>query len=438
MKAMNGFARLLAKRARLIGCCTIAVLALPGLALTGTAAAEPPPPVKTYLALGDSLAFGYKAVVFAENFPTAEAPAYFEEGYTNFYATKLRANKETTNKGLVLVNEGCPGETAGGLTGNLATNRKGVKEVKCKYQTQLAMHNPYTGHSQLEGAVGVLKTKNKVTSETPAHPVVVASLNIGGNDELEGVKLCEEEVAADFGAHKIEASVTNGSAVMKEISTYEGVFFNSTIEGPGVPSGTKVAKLSEAEEAGKVLTMSNKATETIKAEYTVYGSSRYGKTPEGALNGCLLQHLEEIEEKIGKNIELAGGTLRNPAGGNYAGQLLILNGYNPNAELLKGSDVLVALINKRIEKATTAVGGTYVNVFKTFNPQPPEGKEATPATEAKEQASICKLTEMCNPAAVAIHEAEVGKPLPPTDGDIHPSKAGAEAIATLMYAAFKG
>jgi lysophospholipase L1-like esterase len=436
MQAMNGFVGLLAKRARLIGCCTVAVLALPGLALTETAGAVEPPPVKTYLGLGDSLAFGFKKVVFAENFPTAEAPSYFEEGYTNFYAMKLRGNKEATNKGLVIVNEGCPGETSGGLTGVLKTNRKGVQEVECKYQTQLDLHNSYNGHSQLEGALGILKTKNGVTGETPAHPVPVVSLSIGGNDELEGVKLCEEEVAADFGPHKIEAMIQENSTVMKEISTYNGVFLGSTIAGSGIPTGTKVASLSEAEEAGKVLTMSNKATETIKAEFTVYGSSRYGQTPEGALNTCLADHEQIIEDKIGENIETAGGAIRGLA--KYEGPLLVLNGYNPNSQLLKGSDVLVALINKRIEKAAIAVGGTYVNVFKTFNPQPAEGKEKTAATEAKEQASICKLTEMCNPIAVKLHEAELGKALPPTDGDIHPSKAGAEAIAKLLYEAFKG
>ena len=51
------------------------------------------------------------------------------------------------------------------------------------------------------------------------------------------------------------------------------------------------------------------------------------ESPEGAVNGCLIAHLEEIKEKIGKNIELAGGAIRTTGG--YAGPLLILNGYNP-------------------------------------------------------------------------------------------------------------
>jgi hypothetical protein len=45
--------------------------------------------------------------------------------------------------------------------------------------------------------------------------------------------------------------------------------------------------------------------------------------------------------------------------------------------------------------------------------------------------AICKR----NPVAQALHEAEAGKALPPHDGDIHPSRAGYEAIAKLMFLA---
>ena len=353
MKAMNGRG-LRGKRARLIGCCAVAVLALAGLASAVPAGAETPP-VHTYIALGDSVAYGYTHVKFVENFPN-EVPAYFEEGYPNYYAMKLRGNKEANNKGLVLVNNACPGETSGGLAGNLATNRYGEKEVECHYQTVLPMHNMYNGHSQLEDAIGIVTTENPVTKTTPAHPVEVISLNIGGNDELEGLALCEREV---------------------------------------------------------------------KEEFEKTGESKYGATPEGAVNGCLLSHLEEIKEKIGGNVERVGGGLRHFG---YSGPLLILNGYNPNAVVLPGSNTLVKIINERIEAAATAVGGTNVNVFAKINP----------TTSAKaEQASICKYTEMCNPVAQALHEAEVGHALPADDGDIHPTKAGSQAIATLMYALVK-
>jgi hypothetical protein len=354
MKAMNGRG-LRGKRGRLIGCCAVAVLALAGLASAVPAGAMTAPPVHTYIALGDSVGYGYTHVKFVENFPN-EVPSYFEEGYASDYATKLRNAKESTRKGLVLVNNACPGETSGGLSGNLATNRYGEKEVECKYQTVLPMHNMFNGHSQLEDTIGILTTENKVTKTTPAHPVEVISLNIGGNDELEAVALCEREIGEEF---------------------------------------------------------------------TNTGKSQYGATPEGAFNGCLVSHLGELKEKIGANIEQAGGGIRHYG---YTGPLLILNGYNPNAIVLPGSNQLVKLINERIEKAATAVGGTYVDVFAKINPL--TGHKA-------EQASICSFTEMCNPVAQALHEAEVGHALPADDGDIHPTKVGSQAIATLMYALVK-
>ena len=67
----------------------------------------------------------------------------------------------------------------------------------------------------------------------------------------------------------------------------------------------------------------------------------------------------------------------------------------------------------------------FANPFPVFNP----GPEAS----AKEQKAICKYTERCTPAAQALHEAEVGHALPPNDGDIHPTKAGYEAIAKVMF-----
>ena len=47
-------------------------------------------PVSTYLALGDSISFGYSEQVFDENEPN-DAPAYFEEGFTNDFAEDLGA-----------------------------------------------------------------------------------------------------------------------------------------------------------------------------------------------------------------------------------------------------------------------------------------------------------------------------------------------------------
>ena len=72
-------------------------------------------PVSTYLALGDSISFGYSEQVFDENFPN-ESPSFFEEGFTNDFAEDL-ARPWEAGRGVTLVNDACPGETSNGLIG---------------------------------------------------------------------------------------------------------------------------------------------------------------------------------------------------------------------------------------------------------------------------------------------------------------------------------
>jgi hypothetical protein len=50
---------------------------------------------------------------------------------------------------------------------------------------------------------------------------------------------------------------------------------------------------------------------------------------------------------------------------------------------------------------------------------------------AKEQAAICKYTEMCNPNV----QAEGGQP-EGKDGDVHPTIAGYKALARLINQAY--
>ena len=47
----------------------------------------------TYLALGDSISFGYSEERFNIHFPT-ESPSYFEEGFTNDFAKDLTKKSE--------------------------------------------------------------------------------------------------------------------------------------------------------------------------------------------------------------------------------------------------------------------------------------------------------------------------------------------------------
>lgn len=78
---------------------------LAGLGLPTSVVAEPAP---TYLALGDSLAYGLQIgklkVQIAEG---AVRPARFDTGYVDVLAANLRQSAP----GLTVVNLGCPGES---------------------------------------------------------------------------------------------------------------------------------------------------------------------------------------------------------------------------------------------------------------------------------------------------------------------------------------
>jgi len=192
------------------------------------------PPHQTYLASGDSLAFGYSQQLFNENFP-GEDPHHFEHGYANAYLALLE--KETANGVERLTNDGCPGETTNSLIGEgqLAAalggtehvygeeeetstlsageeelngggdvgkpdehNASGKSPCKYKYTDKFRLHNEYGGtHSQLENVLEEIQKDNK--GNNPDHPVTRMTLNIGANDELHAVTQCEEEVGEEYG-----------------------------------------------------------------------------------------------------------------------------------------------------------------------------------------------------------------------------------------------
>jgi lysophospholipase L1-like esterase len=110
----------------------------------------------TYLALGDSIAFGYDPTVVP---PT---PASKFTGYPEIVAPFLRPR--TTD-----VNDACPGETSGSFLDTSAPDR-GCQSFKALF----GLHTAYTG-SQMAFAVSQLISN-------PNFKLV--SLNIGGNDLL--------------------------------------------------------------------------------------------------------------------------------------------------------------------------------------------------------------------------------------------------------------
>ncbi len=137
---------------------------------------RPLPQSSSYLALGDSLAFGYSQAKFDELLPTVP-PTDFETGYVNDFGNVLKL----FDPRLRLVNDGCPGETT-----------ESFIHGPCAYVDPdgFTLHHPYAGgpaSSQLSDALAYLG----------AHPgrVNPVTIDIGANDALGLIEGCKEEPA---------------------------------------------------------------------------------------------------------------------------------------------------------------------------------------------------------------------------------------------------
>jgi lysophospholipase L1-like esterase len=175
---------------RLLAPCA-AVLALGGgLLLAPTAGAAKVG--DTYLALGDSLAYGFHQAQFQEEFPNVKAET-FNDGYVNDFDQLVRL----FNPGVKLINDGCPGEgTETMIHGSGHFGFCGGEDVAPFPAVWL--HHPYFG-TQLEDALAILHENPNVSPIT---------LDIGANDLLHfiatscgfpGANTCNEgQFAAEF------------------------------------------------------------------------------------------------------------------------------------------------------------------------------------------------------------------------------------------------
>lgn len=114
----------------------------------------------SYLALGDSVAFGFNPILYEEQLLTGVifSPGVFV-GYPDTVARTF---------GMKLTNASCPGETSGGLIA-----RTPAQDYLClPYVMKFPLHTTYSG-SQLEFAIHYLRT----------HPTVrLVTMDIGAND----------------------------------------------------------------------------------------------------------------------------------------------------------------------------------------------------------------------------------------------------------------
>jgi lysophospholipase L1-like esterase len=152
-----------------------ALLAAVVLLAPAPSAGAAKPPQRSYLALGDSLAFGYQQAKFNSLFPN-EDPAAYNTGYVDDFGHFLLKTHHDTS----VVNDGCPGETTDSFIAG-----------PCHYQLAFPLHHPYVGGvsaSQLSDALAYLH----------AHPGTVSpiTLDIGANDALGVIEsVCKMEPA---------------------------------------------------------------------------------------------------------------------------------------------------------------------------------------------------------------------------------------------------
>jgi len=393
MSAKNGLTPSVRK---LVGVCL--ALAIIGSAVLASSAGAKTTLVPTnYIAMGDSISFGYSQEKFEKNYP-AEPISVYEGGFVNILAKKLASLEKKSGNGLKTYNLSCPGELSDGLIGENpllgggGSNAEGSDDAPCAWHNTdgFARHTEYGSYSQLEAAVGVLETPNYINGETKD-----VTLQIGSNDELAVV----------------------GHCLSKAWNEYRG-FTQGVNECLTVEAAPPSPKAGEEEFEHEKLT----------------GEQFY---KEG-----LFTH-------IITNMGTVVGVLRHEG---YDGLVAILGFYNPEAIVLPGSDVLQIKLNNALEDeiAPTAKGGAeafgpgvvYANPFPKFNPQ---------HGNAREQAAICKYTEYCNEfdkeqnlkkhleeegygeaeakAYAEAHHAEY--PV----GDIHPTHAGHEWLAKILYQA---
>jgi lysophospholipase L1-like esterase len=151
------------RRAGLLAAALVALtVGASGAGATSTA------PRDYYLALGDSMVYGFQPTKAARGLP----PSAFDTGYVDVFATRLRA----LAPGVRVVNYGCPGEST-------VTFTKG----RCPWLAEgKRLHDAFRG-SQLDAALAFLR----------AHPGQVSPITVTlwGNDFFALVDACKGDPA---------------------------------------------------------------------------------------------------------------------------------------------------------------------------------------------------------------------------------------------------
>ena len=148
-------------------------------------AASTPKPGETYVALGDSLAFGYQGNTIAACAATgcANPDALFKTGYVDDFATAMRTRPGHNPE--KVVNFGCPGETSSTLL--TATNAS----TGCTTYP-FPLHRNHPGTTQIAAAAAYLKKAGD--------DVNTITFDIGANDLLGTIRACNNDPVCIQGA----------------------------------------------------------------------------------------------------------------------------------------------------------------------------------------------------------------------------------------------
>jgi lysophospholipase L1-like esterase len=335
MKAMNGLGVPARFRPRLLASVMATALILSATMFAASASAAKPPH-EGYLAIGDSLAFGYSQQLFNENEKTGENPEAFRHGYVDDYLKFLPA-------GVALTNNGCPGETTDSMIGNgplsaqMAAALGTTGEAPCayKYVDKLPLHNEYGGtSSQLENALEAIKVIGK-----GENPITTMTINIGANDQLHQLRKCESEVAKGEGNY---GSGTAAEKVKNCILVHIGPLFGHILNNI----------------AGTLYVIRHGSQFCVPAATSCPGKGEKGM--------------------------------------DYTGKIIFQGSYQPfgavftpGVELLSGSVLLAALLNSEEAKLVPVFGGCFANPEPRFNP-------ALVGNPAAEPERLQAFTEMAN------------------------------------------
>ena len=459
MRAFRGFSGGGALRARRLLGCVVALVALAAMAFApAIASAHKTPKIrKSYLALGDSLAFGYSQQLFNENEKTGESPSAFENGYTNDYLAKIN-----TGGDYQLINLGCPGETSASLIGTKLAGELNAAlagelripitgEEPCEYHRVfgLPLHHEYGGtKSQLESALATIAEER-----AKGTPVKIVTLNDGANDELHAVAKIEKE--AEVIETERVTEIAKGDVTLyvlgkakEEVSNYviEQVIPQAFEESGGIPptfeediaidaAAYAAAHAHELElkvfEDAAIYAATHEAElkklgEEKGLEYEETHAEELKKEGEAILRRKFVEDSPALFEQIITNVDATVIALRDIGG--YKGPIIFQGGYDPygnltgEREVLEGSNESAEILNQAMKANVTMkrIGGAkfklcFVNPHPTWNPGLPN-----------EPVRLFEWTNMDN-----TKEFEGKKDGP----DIHPTPAGYAELADEMFAA---